>query len=78
MSVKKTILAEAYISSGCEGDYWLEGDPVFIEVERQEDKIRVGVIQEPGLSEDAGIYLTFSAAKDLMIALGAALAEGER
>ncbi len=81
--VMTTVLAEAYVADGYVGneeypnaDYWIEGDPVRLEVEADEN-VRIGVMVPQTDQEVAGLYLSPSSARDLVIGLGAAIRDLE-
>ena len=79
------LLATAFVSSGPEDDddYWLTGDTVLLEVCRDglndpDFPIRIGVLLNLGEAEVAGIYLSPSGARDLLVALIDAVLEEEK
>lgn len=82
MSVTVTHLLadEVFLGSDGEGrgdEYWLDGKPAPIEVGYQDGRIRIGVVTEAGMSEDAGLYFTPARADELVRALKNAIAIAE-
>ena len=73
LSATRTVLAKAYITDGVEAeDYWYEGDPVEVQIERTDnDEIRVGIHISGSQTEAAGIYLSRSEAIRLILAVAA-------
>ena len=84
--VMTVVLANGYVADGKfggewdpQGEYWIEGDPVSVEVEPDgnEEGVRVGVMVPDSDQEVAGLYFSPSSARDLMVGIGAALREIE-
>lgn len=76
MRTLTVILADVYIAAEDE-EYWLEGEPARVEVSAEDGNIRVGVTVDNRNYEVAGIYLTPSSARDLLVGLGSAIREYE-
>lgn len=74
VTTSQAILATAWISEEDEENYWLEGGPVELAIERNDTgEIRIGVHRDLSMSEDAGLYLSDTEAMRLMAAIGAAI-----
>ena len=84
--VMTVVLADGYVADGKfggdwdpQGDYWVGGDPVRVEVESSGagETVRVGVMVPASDQEAAGLYFSTSSARDLMVGIGAVLKEIE-
>lgn len=71
------VLADVYVAGEDDGEYWFEGEPARVEVEAADGAIRVGVTVDGREQEIAGLYLSPSGARDLLVGLGSAIGEYE-
>lgn len=77
------VLADVYVSEEDPGDdvadpYWMSGEPARVQVTSEDETaIRIGVLTDDRQYEVVGIYMSPSTARDLMVGLGAAIAEFE-
>lgn len=77
LSAVRTVLAKAWLMDENRTDYWVEGEPSELEVERtDDDEIRLGIRLRGAVETDDGtLYLSRSEAIRLVLALAAAVGD---
>ena len=84
MGKMTVVLAEGYVATGRfgaewtpEAEYWIDGEPITVEITAEDENIRVGVMLPDSNQEVVGFYFSPSSARDLIVGLGGAIRDLE-